>query len=418
MNRLATSALAAVLLAIATPSVSAQTMTLTVSYSPATYQDVYEQIASRFMAENPGIEIELQAAANYDELTQTTLRAAITGTLPDVSHQGMAGMRIYVDQGIALPLDPFIAAEPDWERLGYSASVAEMGRIGGAVYGIPFAISTPTLFYNADLVRRAGGDPDALPETWPEIIDLAERIDALGPDILGIYYDYGASSAFAWQTLVFSQGGDMLSADETDVAFDGPEGRWAFDLLQRFGAAGQVDMSRQQARQTFAAGGLGIYKNASSLLTRFLTQAEGQFEVVVQPVPVPAPDGRLPVGGNAAMMFATEPERQQAAWDYILFATGPVGQTIMVQETGYVPVNTLPVDDPAYLGAFYSDNPQYRIPVEQMPVMSNWYAFPGENSVRITEIIRDAMQDVVTLREQPDTAMDRLVAEVEALLPD
>ena len=138
----------------------------------------------------------------------------------------------------------------------------------------------------------------------------------------------------------------------------------------------------------------------------------------MQPVPVPAPDGRLPVGGNAAMMFATEPERQQAAWDYILFATGPVGQTIMVQETGYVPVNTLPVDDPAYLAAFYSDNPQYRIPVEQMPVMSNWYAFPGENSVRITEIIRDAMQDVVTLREQPDTAMDRLVAEVEALLPD
>ena len=118
------------------------------------------------------------------------------------------------------------------------------------------------------------------------------------------------------------------------------------------------------------------------------------------------------------MMFATDPARQQAAWDYILFATGPVGQTIMVQETGYVPVNTLPVDDPAYLAAFYSDNPQYRIPVEQMPVMSNWYAFPGENSVRITEIIRDAMQDVVTLREQPDTAMDRLVAEVEALLPD
>ena len=37
------------------------------------------------------------------------------------------------------------------------------------------------------------------------------------------------------------------------------------------------------------------------------------------------------------MLFTKDPAKQKAAWEYIKFATGPVGATMMVQATGYFP---------------------------------------------------------------------------------
>jgi hypothetical protein len=42
---------------------------------------------------------------------------------------------------------------------------------------------------------------------------------------------------------------------------------------------------------------------------------------------VPAERGRLPTGGAAALMFASTPEKQQAAWKFIKFITDATGAT-------------------------------------------------------------------------------------------
>ncbi|MCR9196282.1 MAG: ABC transporter substrate-binding protein [Hyphomonas sp.] len=414
MNALLTSSLRslAVIAALASTAsaVSAET-TLRISYSPISLQYLYEKVGAAFEEQFPDINIEFVPSERYDDLVQQTLRASITDTLPDVSHQGMNQLRTLVDRELLVPLDRFIALESDWEDQGYLAASADMSSYNDATYGLPFAISVPVIFYNAELVREAGGDPDNLPQSWPAIIDLAERIDDLGP--MGIWFDYQASSAWPFQTLVFSQGGRMLSEDENVIAFDGPEGEWAFDLLRRFGEAGQIDMTRQQARQSFGAGELGIYQNASSLLTRFQEAADGRFEVLMQPVPMAA-GGRLPAAGNAVAMLTTEEERQAAAWEYIKFVTGPIGQSIVAQNTGYVPANMAAIEG---LRDFYAANPQSRNAVDALGSMTTWYAFPGENSVRITETIREGMRTAITLEKEPGEALSDLAEQVDELLP-
>ncbi|RVK92335.1 extracellular solute-binding protein [Sinorhizobium meliloti] len=178
-------------------------------------------------------------------------------------------VRIYADRKLAVSLDGYIARDSDWSAAGYPATVQKIGAVDGKVFAIPFAVSTPTLFFNLDLVKRAGGNPDKLPTDWPEIIALAKEIDALDNNISGIYYDYAASGAFAFETLLFSRGGAMMSPDEKTLLINGPEGQWTMDMLRRFGEAGQVDMSRNDALQAFVAGTLGIYWNTSSLLGNF-----------------------------------------------------------------------------------------------------------------------------------------------------
>lgn len=388
-----------------------------VSYAPAHYEELYRHIAERFMEVHPDIEVELYAAApNYNELVQRTLRESIANRLPDVSHQGLNQIRTLADREIAVPLNRFVAAETDWESMGYTDAITSLAEFGGNIAGLPFGISVPVIYYNAGLVEKAGGDPDDLPTDWDGILALGQKIDALGEDVDGFYMEY-TNNGWSFQAFVGSFGGTMMTPDETAVAFDGEEGLSAMELLQRFGQAGQPDLERNQARQAFQAGTLGILFSASSALTRHQKAAEGRFTVRVGPFPTSSPDALFPSGGNGVVMLAQDPEKQEAAWEYIKYVTGPEGQAIMVEQTGYTPVNTVAVNDPDTLGKFYEKNPEHRVAARSIPVMSDWFAFPGENASKIIGVIEDRVYQVVTLQKEPETALKALSKEVTALLP-
>jgi len=116
-------------------------------------------------------------------------------------------------------------------------------------------------------------------------------------------------------------------------------------------------------------------------------------------------------------MLTKDPVRQEAAWRFMQFAAGPVGQTVMVRGTGYVPSNTLTLNDDRYLGAFYRENPLFRPAMEQIPLMQPWYAFPGSNGVRITTAIVDNLARIVEQKATPEAVLADVTAEVQRLLP-
>ena len=57
---------------------------------------------------------------------------------------------------------------------GYYSDVA------GNMLSFPFNASTPILYYNKDLFRAAGLDPEVAPKTWPEVGAAAKRLRAAG----------------------------------------------------------------------------------------------------------------------------------------------------------------------------------------------------------------------------------------------
>ena len=62
----------------------------------------------------------------------------------------------------AQPLDGMIAAEKDWAGKGYDGALLTLGQVKGKQYGMGFSLSTPIIYFNADLVKKAGGDPKAV----------------------------------------------------------------------------------------------------------------------------------------------------------------------------------------------------------------------------------------------------------------
>jgi len=69
------------------------------------------------------------------------------------------------------------------------------------------------------------------------------------------------------------------------------------------------------------------------------------------------------------------------------------------------------------LGRFYRENPNHLVTFRQADAITGWYAFPGQNALRITDVINDHLQSVVAKRAEPDAVLTRMTADVQALLP-
>ncbi|MCK9914426.1 ABC transporter substrate-binding protein [Microbacteriaceae bacterium K1510] len=380
---------------------------------------MYEALAKRFAQEHPDIQINFDnGAKTYDEIVQRTLRGALTGGLPDVAFFSYNRLQLLSERNLLVPLDAFIAGDESWKTHGYTPSILELARVKGKYYGLPFNTSTIVVYYNADLIRQAGGSLDPLPKTWDEITALAKKVQALGGNKTGMYYDYyDTAGNWAFISLVESFGGRMMSDDDKQIMFDQPSGMQALRVLESIGKTGSVDMSRAQARQAFSAGTLGIFIVSTSYLTELSAGAQGRFDIRVGPFPLPASAGRLPAGGNAVAMLTKDPVKQKAAWEYLKFVTSPVGQTIVAQTSGYMPNNTVAIEHEDLLGAFYKAHPNHMVSIKQLPVLTGWYAFPGANALKIPDVIRDHLRDVYTLRRKPEEVMPDMVRDVKVLLP-
>ncbi|MCR9194598.1 MAG: extracellular solute-binding protein [Hyphomonas sp.] len=374
-------------------------------------------MAEAFVSSQDQIDVELvHGSGNYEGIMQALLRGRIVGDVPDVSFLGFNFMRMTQDTGAGYALNDFIAAETDLDDRGYIARLSNLCRRGDDILGMPFAISMPVIYYNLDLLDAVGADTSDLSYSWDEIIDVAARVDALGDDVEGSFFSYDASGNWLLKALVESAGGTLMSEDDTEVLLDSAEGQWAFDVLNRLGDAGFANVSRSQARQAFAAGQLAILVDSSSGLNARLSSVEDRFTFGVGRFPVPHENGLLPAGGNCVVMTTDDPERQAAAWEFIKFVTSAEGQRILASNSGYVPNNRMTLQGDGEIGQRFTTDPHYQVPALTIEVAGPSYAFPGENSVRITGVIEEYMRQVLTGETEPEETLQDLKAEVEGLL--
>jgi multiple sugar transport system substrate-binding protein len=393
---------------------------LSVQYSiPQLFNGLMQQVAESFNAKHPNIKVSYRAAAeNYEEIMQRHLRDAVTRNLPDVGFHGLNRQRTLLERNIPVDLRPIMASDPETATLGFLPSLLSMGQVGEVQTGIGFALSTPVLYFNLDLVRRAGGDPERLPETWAQVIELARAIDTPAENVRGMFYNWQITGNWAWQAAVFSHGGTMLNADESEVAFTAEPGQRSIRLLREFvEKANMPDIRADAMTLDFLAGRMGIVMNSTADIGRFNREIGGRFQYRTARYPLSSPQGRLPAGGNVAMVFARDPARQKAAWEFVKFACGPEGATMMVKHTGYMPATSIPAAREDMLAPFYRENPNNLTAIRQQPVMTGWYAFPGQNALKITDVIYDHLQSVVAKRAEPDAALAAMGRDVQALLP-
>ena len=68
----------------------------------------------------------------------------------------------YVEQDVAEPLDGLISEEM---KQRFVPTFLSPGTLNGKVYGLPVAASARAMYYNKDLMQKAGAD---VPTTWDQ----------------------------------------------------------------------------------------------------------------------------------------------------------------------------------------------------------------------------------------------------------
>ncbi|MEZ2131601.1 MULTISPECIES: ABC transporter substrate-binding protein [unclassified Sinorhizobium] len=411
-------AAAAISMAVSVPAYAETT--LTVHYPmPGFFKDVMDTISKKFMEENPDIKIQFASpSATYEEGIQTILRQVGTDELPDVTFIGLNRLRMINERNVPVDLGPLVQKDGNMAEQGFSDTILKLAQINGKQVGLAFATSNPIMYYNADLVKAAGGDPDSPPKTWDEVIALGAKIKALGNGVDGIDFRWQGDD-WMFSALLFGAGGKMLSEDESKVAFNGPEGEKAVEIISRLVKEGGMPVFTKQAgEQAFAAGKVGFAFQTTGALVNTIKNVGSKFDLRTAKIPLIDPvNGKLPTGGNAVVILTKDPVKQEAAWKFAKFAAGPYGASVVVPGTGYVPNNELAAKSPEYLGDFYQKNPLFRAGLSQMSLMVPWYAFPGSNGVKVTQTIVDNLSRIVDQSATPKEALDDAAADVQGLLP-
>lgn len=407
--------------ALMAPAVRAQTpVAISVHYSmPAIFKPAKDAVMEAFAKRFPNIQATYaNPTPTYEDGAQLLLRGAATQNLPDVSFQGLNRLRLFAERGIAVDLRPLLAQEGDPAKLGYSPALLGLGFHGRMQAGLAFATSNPISYYNVDLFKRANLDPARFPNNWDDAIAASRRIRALGDGTEGMFFRWPGDD-WMFSALLYGHGGRMLNEQETDVAFTGPEGLAALRLLDRMvKEGGMPNYAGTADLQAFSAGKLGMMFRTTAQV-RGISESVGKnfvLQTTTMPV-IDAQKGRLPTGGAGAMIVTKDPAKQRAAWEFVKFATSAEGTTLMAVNTGYVPCNQIAIDDPKYLGAFYRDNPLFQAATKQVHLMVPWYAFPGPNSVRVTNVMVDNLARIVEQKAAPEQVLADMATEVRKLIP-
>ncbi|MGX9964228.1 extracellular solute-binding protein [Roseomonas sp. F4] len=397
-------------------------VTLDVLFANPSFARFFTPISEAFTRANPGIRIAFrQPAPNYDEQHQALLRGSLTNQLPDVTFPGFNRLpelaRSLAPRNQIADLAPLIAAEgAEWKAANFNDRMLALGQVGGTQYGMPFNASSPVAYYNPELLRRAGGDPENFPKDWEGVVALGARIKAAVPDAMGVsYYINSFDSDWLWQALIQQGGGRMLNADGS-VAFGGAAGQAAITLARRFVAeSGMRLIGDEQNRQQFGQGGTGVIFDSPARLGVITGLVGGRFPLRTAPFPITdAANGGVPTGGNAAVILARDPAKREAAWKYVKFSAGPEAQKVAVEMTGYLPTNKL-AEGAEFLGPWYAQNPNARAAAMQADKSLPWEDY-GANGPRIHRAQQEILTGVMRGDLAPEAGLARMVQQTTSMM--
>ena len=295
----------------------------------------------------------------------------------------------------------------------YSDAVLNLGlSVDGSLVGVPFGMSTPVLFYNADLVREAGLDPDVPPTTWQEVAKWADEIIAkTGKKGVAIQ---NPTDTYSIIPVFLSSGMDSVIKNDNgvysaDLVNDDTVASWTF--LQDMTKNGEhIQVSIDDAVGGFAGGEIAMMLTTSGRAAYFYNICEFEVRDCMQPT-FEGHDLKVCIGGNVMGIITDDEAQQKASWELIKFLLQPENVGIWCEATGYLPPTKNSADDPT-LTAFLDGNPLMAAAVAEREYAGQWTSWPGKNGLQVDQYLvnmRDAiMANGEDVRTAIQTAQDTI----------
>lgn len=378
------------------------TLTIWQTYNDEEYP-VFKELVESFKVAHPGVSIDVVRLpfAGAEPKIQTALT---TRTEPDIARVDVSFLARLASKNALLDIGPYVPQEFRDEILPVALSSCYYD---GRLWGLPDQTNGLCLFYNKDLFRAAGLDPERPPATWDELIAYGRKLTDRDDGVFGI----GLSNSL-WWTLPFfyTYGAKFLSDDGTRCLLNSPEGIAAFqlkvDLYSRYGIEGGAwraggiahDLGFQNGRYAMILNGPWAVES--------LKRTGIDFGVGLIPA---GPAGTATnVGGNDLVVFRST-KRPELAVEFLKFVASEETQRMWSKRLGQIPVNLGATD-----AITSEEHPYLSVFVEQMRT-----AIPRPqvtNYPEIENLMNPEMQAALDGTKSVKAALDSAVKEIDKLL--
>ncbi|AFZ68568.1 ABC transporter substrate-binding protein [Deinococcus peraridilitoris] len=383
--------------------------------------------ADEFNKQNPSIKVVPSFKGGYNDSLQATILAARQNKAPALVQIFEVGSQLSLDSGVFQPVSNI----KNVDFSDYIKPVINYYTINGKVNSLPFNSSSPVLYYNQDLMRKAGLDPKNPPTTFGALQKacakiVAAKLDAkcFGAPLYGWFVEQWMSQQNA--TIVNNGNGRQARATESNL--DSAAARKIFQFHKDMQDKGYYTYTGKLADTD---GSNAIFTNQKSVfhinstadignVTDAAQKSGFQLGIGVLPIPDGTKRNGVVIGG-ASLWIAKNISKEQAegALDFALYMTNTKNMADWHKLTGYYPVRNSSIDLLRKEG-WFSKSPLQLVAFNQLTkTVSNPASAGGLNGAAIEtrKIVEEGLQKVVG-GQSVDAAVKDTKARVDKALSD
>ncbi len=393
---------AAALVGMSTAS-DAATIRVVLGYYSAATQGLFEEMAKDYMSKHPGDEVKIEVI-QWDNLQQRLTTDIAGGTAPDISMIGTRWLLDYVKNDIAEPMDSYITPE---FKAGFIDAFLAPSTLDGKLYGLPIAASARAMYYNKDLLAKAGVNEP--PANWDGVVDTAKKIKALGGDSYGFALQGKEIETDAyWYYSLWTHGGEIIKDGKSGVA--SPEAVAALTLYKSMIDDGLTEpdptgLNRQDIERLFKQGRVGMILTGPWLRGQIKDEAP-KLNYGIAPIPEGTTKATYGVT-DTLMVFKSSPNKELAMKFLTETVFTPEWRIKFSKAEGFLPV----MKEEAKA---FADDPQLKAFTDMLayaqfaPAVANWE--------QMVDAIIAALQKTYTGQSQPEPALKEAAATIDGLL--
>jgi len=344
----------------------------------------------------------------WDVLYQKLASALPVGEGPDIIAFNTENIGTYAKPGAIAVLDDIYASG------GIDASVIPSAlndnlKIDGKYYGVPQNFATLLLYYNKDMFKAAGLDPEKPPKDWDELEQYALALTKTGTDA---QYGFGLATNNTipmWPIMIWGGGGDFMGSNGESV-FNSKENvdtitRWA--SLIKNNQIAPPTMTGGEIDKLFESQKLAMYF-CGPWATGGFTKAGINYGVA----PAPAGPGKnVTLGTSVAMVMTAATKNKEAVYDYFKYWNSIDTQVEWSLKTGFPLARTDAIND-----ARLSANP-YVIDFSKVANDAQFYLQQLTNYSTIdNEVIIPAIETILLTNADIQKTLDDAAVKMNGLL--
>jgi len=364
-------------------------------------------LAKEFGEKNPDIKV-VYRQIHFDDVTSEAMRAYSTGQAPDIIAIDNPEHALFASHGVFLDLTDRIASSQVIHKEDYFPGPLASVTWDDKLYGVPKATNTIALYYNADMFKAKGLDPDKPPQTWDELVDAARKLNDPANNVYGIAFSAKASEEGTFQFLPWAQmtggGFDHVNTDGAVRALT----IWKTLLDDKLASPDTLTRGQWDSTGTFNSGNAAMVISGPWELNRMSQEAKFDWRVALLPVPeAGAPRSSAMGDFNWAIFKSSKnPDAAFKALEYFVSQDPRVfpdwGQLAARANVEIPPTGDAKKDAAVKV---FMEQLKYAQPRGPHP---DW--------MKISKAIQDAIQSALTGGATPKDALDQAAATIKGIL--